>query len=62
VAARNVGSLPKPPDRNIIARGLARTSAQARAQAIKVASHAVRQPEGDPPTPSFEVLKAIEAP
>jgi hypothetical protein len=50
-------------DRNIIARGLAPTSAQARAQAIKVAaSHALRQPEGEPSTPLFEGLKAIEAP
>jgi hypothetical protein len=50
-------------DRNIIARGLAPTRAQARAQAIKVAaSHAVRQSEGDSPTPPFEGLKAIEAP
>jgi hypothetical protein len=51
-------------DRNIIARGLAPTRAQARAQAIKVAaSHAVRQPEGgSPSTLPFEGLKAIEAP
>jgi hypothetical protein len=50
-------------DRNIIARGLAPTRAQARAQAVTVAaSYALRQPEGEPPTPPFEGLKAIEAP
>jgi hypothetical protein len=47
-------------DRKIIGRGLAPTSTQARAQAVKVAaSHAVRQPEDG--TPPFEGLKAIEA-
>jgi hypothetical protein len=42
-----------PSDGKVIARGLAPTKAQARAQALKVAaSHAVRQP-GEP-TPPFE--------
>jgi hypothetical protein len=47
-------------DGNIIARGLASTTAQARAQALKVAaSHPVRQPEDC--TPPFEGLKPLEA-
>jgi hypothetical protein len=48
--------------RKIIERGLAPTRARARAEAMKVVvSSAVRQPE-DSTLPTFEGLKAIEAP
>jgi hypothetical protein len=47
-------------DRNIMARGLAPTRAQARTQAMKVAASHVRQVEDS--TPPLEGLKAIERP
>jgi hypothetical protein len=49
-------------DRKIIDRGLARTSAQARAQAIKVAASLVEVQQPEDSTLPFEGLKAIEEP
>jgi hypothetical protein len=49
-------------DRKIIDRGLAPTSAQARAQAIKVAASLVEVQQPEDSALPFEGLKAIEEP